>query len=199
MIHTTLRATSSSMWQLDSEFSRHMIGDRSLFSNYVERHEGSVTFDDGSSIKIVGKGTIDAPRIPKLRYVLYVEDLKQNLLSISQICDGYAFNFSKDYCEIKDRKSEKVLMRGIQTSDNCYIIESINLNACFISHTCETDLWHQRLHVNYRDLSRMSRKELIKGLPKMEKFENPIYSGCQLDKQTRQVHKKVIQIGAIRH
>lgn len=73
-----------------------MTGDRSLFSHLEEKQEGSVTFDDENFAKIVGKGTIEVPRILKLNDVLYVLGLKHNLISISQICDkGYAVQFAK--------------------------------------------------------------------------------------------------------
>lgn len=40
IIHTTLRASSTSKWYLDSGCSKQMTGDRSLFSHFVEEQEG---------------------------------------------------------------------------------------------------------------------------------------------------------------
>lgn len=73
-------------------------------------------------------------------------------------------------------KAETVIVRGIKISDNFYIVESNknSLNTCFISHIDEAYVWHQRLgHVNYKDLSNLSKKDLVKGLPKLTSLKIP--------------------------
>lgn len=60
-----------------------MTGDKSLFTHLAEVHDRRVTFGDGNSARIIGKGTVEVPGIPKLNDVLYVEGLKHNLISIS--------------------------------------------------------------------------------------------------------------------
>ena len=55
-----------------------------------------MTFGDGSVASVKRKGTIYAPGILNLEEVLYVEGLKVNLISISQICDK-KFNVHKIY------------------------------------------------------------------------------------------------------
>ena len=75
-----------------------MTGNRSFFTNFTEFDGGKVTFGDGHVASAKGKDTICAPRIPNLEEVLYVEGLKTNLISISQICDKkLMFNFHKIY------------------------------------------------------------------------------------------------------
>ena len=83
VIHTAIRAGSTSKWYLDSGCSRHMTGDKSLFSHYIPGREGSVAFSDGNTTKIMGRGIVEIPGVPILKDVLFVEDLKHNLLSIS--------------------------------------------------------------------------------------------------------------------
>lgn len=88
-----------------------MTSDGSLLCQFEKAHERSVTIGDVNFAKIIGKGIVEAPGIPKLKNVLYMEGLKHNFLSISQICDlGYAINFANDCCEIK---GTKVLVKGI--------------------------------------------------------------------------------------
>ena len=54
----------------------------------LENYEGGVfTFGDGNLAKVKDKGSIVIPGCPKLDEVFYVEGLKANLLSISQMCD----------------------------------------------------------------------------------------------------------------
>ena len=64
-----------------------MTSNRSFFTNFTEFNGGNVTFGHGNVANVKGKDIICAPRIPNLEEVLYVEGLKANLISISQICD----------------------------------------------------------------------------------------------------------------
>ena len=64
-----------------------MTGNRSFFTNFTKFDGGNMTFGDGNVASVKGKCTICAPGIPNPEEVLYVEGLKANLISISQICD----------------------------------------------------------------------------------------------------------------
>ena len=64
-----------------------MIGDHSLFKVFEPKKGGNVTFNDGRKSQIKGKGTISLPGLLDITNVLYVDGLRVNLLSISQICD----------------------------------------------------------------------------------------------------------------
>ena len=87
MMKSTFKVMDTCLWYLDSGFSRHMTEDRSLFKVSEFKKGGNVTFGDGSKSQIKGKGTISLPGLPNIANVLYVEGLRVNLLSISQICD----------------------------------------------------------------------------------------------------------------
>ena len=97
-----------------------MTGDRSLFKVFKSNKGGNVTFGDGSKSQIKGKGTISLPRLPNITNVLYVEDLRVNLLSISQICDqDFMVLFSKAKCLVLNESGKKLISR-VLTLDNCY-------------------------------------------------------------------------------
>ena len=87
MMKSTFKAMDMCLWYLDSGCSRHMTGDRSLFKFFKSKKGGNVTFGDGSKSQIKGKGIISLPGLLDIANVLYVEGLRVNLLSISQICD----------------------------------------------------------------------------------------------------------------
>ncbi|KAF5464314.1 hypothetical protein F2P56_014398 [Juglans regia] len=73
-------------------------GDKSLFKIVEEYKCGTVTFRDGGKADIIGRGEIEMPRLPVSREVLFVDGLKANLLSISQMCDNgaeYSCNSAK--------------------------------------------------------------------------------------------------------
>jgi hypothetical protein len=191
VVHTALKARNTHMWYLDSGCSRHMSGDKSLFTRLEKYDGGYVTFGDGSKSKVVGKGSVQAPGICTLENVLFVDGLKANLISISQMCDSHhEVIFSKDDCFISDI-SGSIVMHGTRTSDNCYGIVPSDSLTCHTIKLDEIDLWHQRLgHINYKDLSTLANKELIRGVPKLSRPSNHVCGPCQLGKQTKAIHKK---------
>ena len=82
---TTLKACDSCLWYLDSGCSRHMTRNKALFKTLFEGKIGTVTFGDGSKYVVKGIGIVDIPRLLIFEDVWYVDGLKANLLSISQI------------------------------------------------------------------------------------------------------------------
>ena len=82
-VHTSLKVFNSCLRYLDSSYSRHMTGDKTLFKTLKEKVGDYVTFGDGSHSQILGKGTIEIPGLPLLKDVLYIKGLKTNLLSIT--------------------------------------------------------------------------------------------------------------------
>ncbi|KAI3692958.1 hypothetical protein L6452_32783 [Arctium lappa] len=89
------------IWYLDSGCSRHMTGDRGLLTLYQEKSGGgSVTFGDNKKGQIKGYGVIAKKDIDVCR-VAYVDGLKHNLLSVSQLCDnGFYVMFKQQYCSL---------------------------------------------------------------------------------------------------
>ena len=71
-VHTSLKVFNSCLWYLDSGFSRHMTGDKSLFKTLKEKSSDYVSFGDGSHAQVLGKGTIEIPGLLLLKDVLYL-------------------------------------------------------------------------------------------------------------------------------
>ena len=62
-----------------------------------------MTVGDGNVASVKGKDIIYALSIPIFEEVLYVEGLKSNLISTSQICDKkFNVQFSKNLCSVFD-------------------------------------------------------------------------------------------------
>ena len=87
VVHTALKVFDACLWYLDSGCSWHMTGEKTLFKHLKEMKDEFVMFGDGSCSQILGKGSIEIPGFPILKEVLYIDGLKANLLSISQLCD----------------------------------------------------------------------------------------------------------------
>ncbi|GKB56588.1 retrovirus-related pol polyprotein from transposon TNT 1-94 [Tanacetum coccineum] len=92
-------------WIKDSGCSKHMTGNRKLFSTYKAYNGGNVIFGSNLRGNIIGKGTISNDSL-KIDNVEHVDNLGFNLLSIGQICDNKCrVTFSKHDSEItKDGK-----------------------------------------------------------------------------------------------
>jgi hypothetical protein len=89
-----------------------MTGDINKFSNLKLKAKGFVTYGDNNKGKILGKGIVGAPPFTSIKDVLYVEGLKHNLLSISQLCDkGFKIKFTKDECLIEDEVTHEVKLK----------------------------------------------------------------------------------------
>ncbi|KAA3473878.1 zinc finger CCHC-type and RNA-binding motif-containing protein 1-like [Gossypium australe] len=90
-------------WYLDSGCSRHMTGDKSHFMELMPKNGGEVTFGDNSKGLIEGIGSIGINSSTLIKNVLYVNGLKHNLLSISQLCDkGFKVIFESNGCKVVD-------------------------------------------------------------------------------------------------
>ena len=78
----------------------HMTGSRSLLHNYFTGRKGFVSFGNDAKGYIIGKGVVTNGEI-RFDDVNHVENLKYNLLSVSQLCDkGHVSLFTKQDCRI---------------------------------------------------------------------------------------------------
>jgi hypothetical protein len=75
-------------WYIDSGCSKHMTGDKGKFLSLSESKSGNVTFGNDAPGKIKGKGMVSLSNGKgKSQDVLLVDGMKQNLLSVSQMCE----------------------------------------------------------------------------------------------------------------
>ncbi|XP_043710262.1 glutamate receptor 2.7-like [Telopea speciosissima] len=162
VVQTAFRTQGDSTpWILDSGCSSHMIGDKKRFEKLETYAGGSVKFGNNDGAKIVGKGTISLNNEKmQSQDVLYVEGLKHNLLSISQICDrGHEVVFNSQGCEIRRTSTGKLMATGKRTSGNLYTLTETVKDTCMVSMEEETWLWHRRLgHIRFNSLGKISSK-----------------------------------------
>jgi hypothetical protein len=101
-----------------------MTADQRKFSS-LKKKGGNVSFGDESSTKILGKGTINlGSENLKEGKVLLVEYMKNNLLSVSKICDqGYTLTFGSRKCKIRENKSRRLVATETRIPNNIYILD----------------------------------------------------------------------------
>ena len=70
-----------------------------MFQCSTSYHGGNFTFGVNKKGRITRVAKIGIHPYPSIDNVLFVECLKHNVLSISQLCDsGYGISFNKDEC-----------------------------------------------------------------------------------------------------
>ncbi|GJX60030.1 retrovirus-related pol polyprotein from transposon TNT 1-94 [Tanacetum coccineum] len=86
-IYALVEVVQIVLWYLDFGCSKHMTGDRSQLTNFVNKFLGIVKFRNDHVAKILGYGDYHIGNVTISR-VYYVEGLGHNLFSVGQFCDS---------------------------------------------------------------------------------------------------------------
>ncbi|GJY18462.1 retrovirus-related pol polyprotein from transposon TNT 1-94 [Tanacetum coccineum] len=159
------------LWYLDSGCSKHMTGDRSQLTNFVNKFLGTVKFRNDHVAKILGYGDYQIGNVTISR-VYYVEGLGHNLFSVGQLCDSNL--------EVAFRQH------------TCFIHMMASSPICLLSKASKTKswLWHRRLsHLNFGAINHLARHGLVRGLPKLKFEKDHLCSACAMGKSKKKPHK----------
>ena len=135
-----------------------MTGDKIKLNNMNSFNGGSVKFGNNDDAKIMGKGHVSLNGGKILcDNVLYIDGLKHNLLSVSQLYkDGHNVIFSKKGCIIRSNETGKQIGKGKRTSNKLYVLDEKNSDECLLTRNDETKLWHKRLgHICNKNLAKL--------------------------------------------
>ncbi|GJX41330.1 putative ribonuclease H-like domain-containing protein [Tanacetum coccineum] len=182
------------LWYLDSGCSKHMTGDRSQLTNFVNKFLGTVKFGNDHVAKIIGYGDYQIGNVTISR-VYYVEGLGHNLFSVGQFCDSnLEVAFRQHTCYIRNLEGVDLLTGS--RGDNLYTLSLGDMMAsspiCLLSKASKTKswLWHRRLsHLNFGAINHLARHGLVRGLPKLKFEKDHLCSACALGKSTKKPHK----------
>ncbi|GJZ74924.1 zinc finger, CCHC-type containing protein, partial [Tanacetum coccineum] len=163
---------------VDSGCSRHMTGNIAYLSDFKEFDGGYVTFKGGVHVgRISGKGTLKTDSLD-FEDVYFVNELKFNLFSVSQMCDkkNYVL-FTDTECLVlspnfKLPDKNQILLK-IPRKDNMYSFDMKNIVpkeslTCLVAKATldESMLWHRRLgHINFKNINKLVKDNLVRGLP----------------------------------
>nr|GEW62647.1 putative ribonuclease H-like domain-containing protein [Tanacetum cinerariifolium] len=124
---------------------------------------------------ITGKGSIKTGKL-EFENVYFMEELKYNLFSVSQICDNKnSVLFTNTECLVlrKDFKlvDDKHVLLRTPRQQNMYTLDLKNVDpytnlTCLIAKALvdESMLWHRRLgHLNFKAMNKLVRSNLVKG------------------------------------
>ncbi|GJU09361.1 ribonuclease H-like domain-containing protein [Tanacetum coccineum] len=169
---------------VDSGCSRHMTGNIAYLSDFKEFDGGYVTFGGGAhGGRISGKGTLKTDSLD-FEDVYFVNELKFNLFSVSQMCDkkNYVL-FTDTECLVLSPNfklpDENQILLKIPRKDNMYSFDMKNIVpkeslTCLVAKATldKSMLWHKRLgHINFKNINKLVKDNLVRGLP-TKRFEN---------------------------
>ena len=117
-----------------------MASDRNKFLTLRKERDGSVSFGNDDSTKIIGKGIVRiGNKNTKAENVPLVEDMKHNVLSVSQICDqGHKVTFDSQKCEIRKEGLGKLIATTTRTSSSIYVLSEVGNEKCCIGKEHES-------------------------------------------------------------
>ncbi|GKA78315.1 retrovirus-related pol polyprotein from transposon TNT 1-94 [Tanacetum coccineum] len=175
------------LWYLDSGCSKHMTGDRSQLTNFVNKFLGTVKFGNDHVAKILGYGDYQIGNVTISR-VYYVEGLGHNLFSVGQFCDSnLEVAFRQHTCFIRNLEGVDLLTGS--RGNNLYTLSLGDMMAssliCLLSKASKTKswLWHRRLsHLNFGAINHLARHDLVRGLPKLKFEKDHLCSACEMGK-----------------
>jgi hypothetical protein len=145
-----------------------MTCDRDMFLTLIKERDGSVSFGNDDSAKIIGKGTVRiGNKNTKEENVILVEDMKHNLLSVSEMCDqGHKVTFNSQNFEIRKEGLGKLIATPARTSSNIYVLSEIGNEKCCLGKEDESWLWHRRMgHKHFDNLVKVRKREAVREMP----------------------------------
>ncbi|KAH7536921.1 hypothetical protein FEM48_Zijuj03G0037600 [Ziziphus jujuba var. spinosa] len=130
-----IRKKVNHVWYLDSRASKHMTGNKHLFSALEEFERGQVTIGDAKSYKIQGMGEIifktKSGTLEKMSEVYYVPGLQCNLLSTGQLLKkGFDIHFHDNMCIVR-RESQLVAKISVASNNLFPLTLEISKIDCF--------------------------------------------------------------------
>jgi hypothetical protein len=147
-----------------------MTGDKGWFSSLVpvvtKRY---ITFGDNGPGRVLSEAEIKVSDKITLRHVTLVQSLGYNLLSVSHLLDeGFEVLFRPGGSQILDSRGDLVCMLVPEGQVfRADFSQSSGVEHCFwAGSSSELWKWHRKLgHLSFDLLSRLSKLNLVRGLP----------------------------------
>ncbi|XP_049365262.1 uncharacterized protein LOC125830085 [Solanum verrucosum] len=172
----TKRTYKKGIWVIDSGCSRHMCGKKENFKTLNKIDGGYARIRDNAKGEVVGVGSITLSSLCDMSEVSLVEGLKHNLLNISQLCDvGFKFSLNATTCTIR-HVTKDITIVGDRI-DNIYV--DLPTLTCLTAVSNESWLWRRKLrHTSMHAFEKLSKLELVIGLPKIKFEKDHICDAC---------------------
>jgi hypothetical protein len=187
------------IWLVDSGCSRHMTKDKgwctSLVPVVTRRY---ITFGDNGRGRVLSEGLVKVSDKITLRCVALVQSLGYNLLSVSQLLDdGFEVLFRPGGSRILDSRGDLVCMvipeGHVFRAD---FSQCSGVECCFLAgSSCELWKWHRKLgHLSFDLLSRLSKHNLVRGLPRLRLEKGWVCAPCRHAKMVASSHPPLTNV-----
>nr|ABB47234.1 retrotransposon protein, putative, Ty1-copia subclass [Oryza sativa Japonica Group] len=195
-----LVARKENVWIVDSGCSRHMTGDKNWFSSLKKASKTeSIIFGDASTSAVLATGLVKVNEKFELKNVAWIEDLKYNLLSVSQIVDeNFEVHFKKTGSKVFYSCGDSVL--NISRYGRVFKADFENSVSPVITRLVakfdkDVMFWHRGLgHVGFDHLTRLSGLDLVRGLPKLKKDLDLVCTPCHHAKMISTSHTLIVSV-----
>eukprot|EP00253_Pinus_taeda_P035358 PITA_35358 len=169
--------------------SRHFTRYKEALSNLIEKETNLeiILGDDATyPVKRVGDVTLQLNQgnTIHLQEVLYVPDLKKNLVSISAMEDkGFKVAFIDGKVCVWKRNLKDSFTLGLRV-DSLYQVGGSPLGAMSCDTSLQSELWHRRFaHLHYKALPAV--RQMVTGIPEFKVEHEGVCPGCAEGKLTR--------------
>eukprot|EP00253_Pinus_taeda_P001532 PITA_01532 len=181
-LSTSAPSDSMGIWLIDSGASRHFTGYKEVLHNLVEKETNrEIALGDDMIYPVKGVGNVSLKlnqgNTIHLQDVLYVLDLKKNLVSISAMEDkGYKVTFSNGKVHKWKNNVKYVFTLGFRV-DSLYQVGGSSLGVMSCDTTLQSELWHRRFsHLHYKALPDV--RQMVTGMPEFQVEKEGVCLGC---------------------
>ncbi|XP_006575979.1 uncharacterized protein [Glycine max] len=179
------------LWYLDTGCSNHMTGHREWFVSIDDKVKSKIKFANNSSVTAESIGKVMIQRKDGqhsfINDVLYVPNMKNNLLSLGQLLEkGYSMQMEDSQMKICDSKRRLILKASLLRNKTFKIgIQIVEFQCLAASISDESWMRHHRFgHLNFRSLTELKSKKMVHGLPQIE-IPKQLCVECCVSKQPR--------------
>eukprot|EP00253_Pinus_taeda_P027737 PITA_27737 len=169
--------------------SRHFTGYKEALSNLIEKETNlEIILGDNSTYPVKGVGNVtlqlNRSNTIHLQEVLYVPNLKKNLVSISEMEDkGYKVAFIDGNVRVWKKNFKDAFTLGFRV-DSLYQVGGSPLGVMSCNTTLQSELRHQRFaHLHYKALPDV--RQIVTRMPKFKMEQEGVCAGCAKGKLKR--------------
>eukprot|EP00253_Pinus_taeda_P012928 PITA_12928 len=181
-LSTSAPSDSLGIWLIDSGASRHFTGYKEVLHNLIKKETNlEIVLGDNMKYPMKGVGNVSLKlnqgNTIHLQDVLYVPDLKTNLVSISAMeGKGYKVTFSDGKVRVWENNVKDAFTLGFRV-DSLYQVSGSPLGDMSCDTSLQSELWHQRFaHLHYKALPDV--RQMVTGMPEFRVEKEGVCPGC---------------------
>jgi hypothetical protein len=179
-------------WYLDTGCSTHMTGYNSWLINFDSSKKSTIRFSDSRTVQAEGIGDVlikgKNGNQALITGVLYVPDMKSNLLSMGQLVEkGFSMTLGNNEMKVFIADNKLIMCAPLSRSRTFQVKFTASDSHCLASEVIHdaTWLWHLRYgHLNFKSLSNLKSNCMVNGLPEI-RVPKDMCRNCLVGKQSR--------------